>query len=199
MKNKKIFQSTISIPDNVIIKKEKKILFFSGPLGSTKMNLAKLDGTGMGAVFIKKNNTIFHKVEANNNLLKNSNENTLIFITHSKSFYGLFTNILKSKIYGVTRGFLIYLRILGIGYRAHIKNQIITFKLGYSHDIIFKIPDSIRVFLLEPTLICLYAIDKNQVTQVAAKMKQLRLPSAYKGKGIILSHEKLKFKQGKRK
>ena len=183
MKTNKIFKYNFFIPNNVIIKKKNDILIFTGPLGSTKINLKKIDPTGMGAICIQENRT----------------QNSLIFFTHCKAFYGLFTTLLKNKIYGITRGFLIYLRIVGIGYRAHIKTQSITFKLGFSHDITFKLPESIRAFLLEPTLICLYGIDKNQITQIAAKIKQLRLPSIYKGKGIRLAEEVLQIKQGKKR
>ena len=72
-------------------------------------------------------------------------------------------------------------------------------KLGYSHDIIYKIPSSIKLFLLDPTLICFFSVDKNQVTQIAAKIRNLRRPSAYKGKGIRLINEKILLKQGKKK
>lgn len=73
-------------------------------------------------------------------------------------------SLLRKKIEGVTKGFLVYLRISGIGYRAAIDGQTITFKLGYSHDIAYDLPSSMRAFLPEPTLIGLYGIDKNQVT-----------------------------------
>jgi len=179
MKKNKTFQYNTLIPNNVVIIKKNDNLIITGPLGSTKINLKKIDPTGMGAICIQHKN--------------------LLFFTHSKAFYGLFTSLLKNKIYGITRGFLVYLRIVGIGYRANIQTQSIIFKLGFSHDVTFKLPESIRAFLLEPTLICLYGIDKNQVTQIAAKIKQLRLPSIYKGKGIRLSDEILEIKQGKRK
>ncbi len=73
-------------------------------------------------------------------------------------------SLLRNKIEGVTKGFLVYLRISGIGYRAAIDGQTITFKLGYSHDVAYDLPSSMRAFLPEPTLIGLYGIDKNQVT-----------------------------------
>jgi large subunit ribosomal protein L6 len=72
-------------------------------------------------------------------------------------------------------------------------------KLGYSHDLIYTIPSSIKVFLLDSTLICLFGLDKNQTTQIAAKIRNLRRPSAYKGKGIRLVNEKVLVKQGKKK
>ena len=102
---------------------------------------------------------------------------------------------------GISRGFLIYLKIVGIGYRANLLENIQTLflKLGYSHDIIYKIPSSIRVFLLVPTLICLFGVDKNQITQIAAQIRKLRGPTVYKGKGIRILNEKVVLKAGKRK
>lgn len=70
---------------------------------------------------------------------------------------------IKNKLEGVTKGFLVYLRIAGIGYRAAQDGQTLTFKLGYSHDIAYELPDSMRAFLPEPTLVGLYGVDKNQV------------------------------------
>jgi large subunit ribosomal protein L6 len=66
----------------------------------------------------------------------------------------------------VTRGFLVYLRIQGIGYRAALEGQTLNFKLGFSHDIKYTVPSSMRAFLPEPTLVGLYGVDKNEVTQV---------------------------------
>jgi large subunit ribosomal protein L6 len=95
------------------------------------------------------------------------------------------------------------MRIVGVGYRAEIIkneiNQILCFKIGLSHDFQYNIPKSVRVFLIEPTLICLYGVDKNQVTQIAAKIRQIKPPSVYKGKGIRLINEVIVMKPGKRK
>ena len=69
----------------------------------------------------------------------------------------------------------------------------------FRSDIVYKIPSSIRVFLLDPTLLCLFGIDKNQITQIAAQIRNLRRPTVYKGKGIRLLNEKILLKAGKRK
>lgn len=83
-------------------------------------------------------------------------------------------SLLRNKIEGVTKGFLVYLRIQGIGYRATLKDQTLQFKLGYSHDITYELPPAMRAFLPEPTLIGLYGIDKNQV-RIAASLYVLPL------------------------
>ncbi len=192
MKTKKHYSSIINIPLSVDIKKIDNILYFQGPLGRTTLNLKKIDPKGLAAVIISPK------------------DNILKIITISKSFYGLLKSIIQNKLQGISRGFLIYLKIVGIGYRASLISttsgtstttctQTLFLKLGYSHDIVYKIPPSIRVFLLDPTLICLFGVDKNQITQIASQIRKLRRPTVYKGKGIRLLNEKILLKAGKRK
>lgn len=226
MKTKKQYKSLIKIPDNVIVEKKNNILYFQGPLGKTLLNLRLIDPKGLAGIFISTTHN-----------LKNNEKHNLQITTTSKAFYGLLKTIIQNKLHGVSRGFLMYLKIYGIGYRAKLiqkssssflindqktstdnslstnksqksfshylntKNSIQTLflKLGYSHDIVYNIPYSIRVFLVDPTLICLFGVDKNQVTQIAAQIRNLRSPSVYKGKGIRLLNEKIKLKVGKRK
>ena len=193
MKTKKQYYSIINIPENVDIKKIDNILYFQGPLGKTALHLKKIDPKGLAGILIE------------------TNENQLKMTTTSKAFYGLLKSIIQNKLQGISRGFLMYLKIVGIGYRANLSSKIIQvnlekqniqtlfLKLGYSHDIVYKIPLSIRVFLLDPTLVCLFGIDKNQITQIAAQIRNLRRPTVYKGKGIRLLNEKILLKAGKRK
>ena len=75
----------------------------------------------------------------------------------------------------------------------------LNFKLGYSHNLKYQIPQSVRAFLLEPTLILLFGIDKNQVSQVANIIRTFKVPERYKGKGIRFTTEKVVLSQGKRK
>lgn len=175
------YHHSFQIPEKVTIQKKGNLLKFTGPLGSTSLNLYKIDPNGLGGISL------------------NHEKNQLELLSPSKSFFGLFKKLLENKIKGITRGFLMYLKIIGIGYRASLENHNLLLKLGYSHDIIYKIPSSIKVFLVEPTTICLFGIDKNQVTQIATKIRNLRKPSVYKGKGIRLINEKIILKQGKKK
>jgi large subunit ribosomal protein L6 len=171
----------IKIPNNVTITKEKNILFFSGPLGSTSINLQKIDPLGSTAIHLDTENF------------------SLKILSSSKSYSGLIKKLILNKIQGIVHGFLIYLKIIGIGYRAQLEKNTLFLKLGYSHDIIYNIPSSIKIFLIDPTVICLFGVDKNQLTQIASKLRSLRKPSAYKGKGIRFIDEKIKIKAGKRK
>ena len=93
-------------------------------------------------------------------------------------------SLLKNKIEGVTKGVLVYLRIVGIGYRASLSEQTLTFKLGYSHDVTYELPGSMRAFLPEPTLVGLYGIDKNQV---------FHYPAAFAAVAQCLCHNALRY------
>lgn len=179
--NFKFYKHSFKIPDTVLIEKKSHLIKFSGPLGHTFINLKKIDPKGLGGISF------------------NSDKNQLEILSLSKPFFGLFKKLIQNKITGITSGFLLSLKILGIGYRATLQNDQLLLKLGYSHDIIYKFPNSIKVFLLDPTILCLFGIDKNQVTQIAAKIRNLRQPSVYKGKGIRLVNEKILLKQGKKK
>ena len=181
MKLQKQYYSEIKIPENVTINRRKNFLFFSGPLGYTILNLEKTDPNALSALNINKEMSL------------------LKLTTNSKSYHGLLKTLVENRIQGISRGFLTYMKIIGIGYRASLEKKNLFLKVGYSHDIVYKIPSSIKIFLLDPTLICLFGIEKNQLTQLAAKLRDLRKPSVYKGKGIRLLNENLFIKTGKNK
>ena len=183
MKYKKKIFSQISLPNGVRVEKKNHYLIFSGVLGFTKLDLTKIDPTGLGTIKIGKD------------------EKTLFIFSQSKPFFYSLKSLLKNKIRGVTVGFLISLRIVGVGYRAFLdQNQkFLNFKLGYSHNLKYQVPESIRAFLLEPTRICLFGVDKNQVSQVASIIRGFKPPERYKGKGIRFTTEKVYISQGKRK
>ena len=202
MKLNKNYEIKINIPENVQIEKKKNILLISGPLGFTELNLKKIDPDGIGAISLEQINNLSVLTSHYSATQLSKQNNKIIFCTNSKAFFGCVSSLIQNKIHGVTRGFLVYIRIIGVGYRAQLQGlekQNLNLKLGFSHDIKFELPKSIRAFLLEPTLICLYGIDKNQVTQTASKIKQIKCPSVYKGKGIRLLHDTIFLKVGKRR
>jgi large subunit ribosomal protein L6 len=181
MKKQSNYQLEIKIPFNVKVEKKEDIIIFSGPLGCSKINIKKLDYKGCIAIHI------------------NQEKKVITVLSSLESVYGSVINLIKNKIYGISQGYLLYLRLVGIGYRCFLKNNTLTFKVGFSHDIKYKIPDSIRIFLIEPTLLCLFGIDKNQVTQIAAQIRFIKPPSPYKGKGVRFLQETVRVKQGKQK
>jgi large subunit ribosomal protein L6 len=97
--------------------------------------------------------------------------------------------------------FICFLELVGVGYKASIdaENNVLHLKLGLSHDINIKIPPSIRVFCLKPTLICCTSTNLQNVSQFAAIIKSFKPPEVYKGKGIRYRNELIVQKQGKKK
>ncbi|KAK9908260.1 hypothetical protein WJX75_005020 [Coccomyxa subellipsoidea] len=176
-----LFEASVKVPATVEVRKVADQLVFAGPLGTSCLGLSSIDSLGDAAL----------------KLVPDQRE--IAVCTPNKAFFGTLRSLLRNKIEGVTKGVLVYLRIVGIGYRASIEGQTITFKLGYSHDIAYDLPESMRAFLPEPTLIGLYGIDKNQVTQAAANIIRLRPPSVYKGKGIRMADSTPRLKPGKKK
>jgi large subunit ribosomal protein L6 len=98
---------------------------------------------------------------------------------------------------GVTNGYEKRLEIVGVGYRAAIKDNDIEFALGFSHTVLFAAPEGIEFEVPAPTRVTVRGIDKQQVGQVAANIRKLRKPEPYKGKGIRYEGEKVRKKAGK--
>lgn len=167
----------IPIPStiNITLNKIQNILLIKSQLGTVNFNFSKFDPKG----------EVLISIEQDSITLKSYSK---IAITLKK--------LLENKFHGVQRGFLIYLQIIGVGYRVE-KDQnenLLYFKLGHSHDITYKLPQGIRVFLQSGTSLCLFGLDKNQLTQVASSIRKLRPPEPYKGKGIRLLNENIKLK-----
>jgi len=116
---------------------------------------------------------------------------------HSAAMHGLFRSLLNNLVIGVTQGFSKTLEIQGTGYRVAPKDKGIEFSLGYSHPIVFNPPEGIKLEIQENKFIVVSGADKYLVGQTAANIKKLRLPDAYKGKGIRYAGEKIKLKSGK--
>ena len=117
----------------------------------------------------------------------------------TKALHGLTRSMLSNMVQGVTEGFTRALEIVGVGYRAELSgSNVLRLNLGYSNPVDFKLPQGITAQVEERgTRIILNGIDKELVGQTAAKIKVLRLPDSYKGKGIRYLGENLKLKPGK--
>jgi large subunit ribosomal protein L6 len=112
-------------------------------------------------------------------------------------FQGLARSLVANAVTGVTTGFKKELDIVGIGYRAEVKGKQIQFALGYSHPVLFDIPQGIEVAIDKQTHLVISGIDNQLVGQVAANIRSLRKPDPYKQKGIRYTGEQLKKKVGK--
>lgn len=115
------------------------------------------------------------------------------------SLWGMSRNLVNNLVKGVHQGFVVDLEIEGVGYRASVQGKTLKLQLGFSHDIDFPIPEGVQIRCDKPTQISVSGIDKQQVGQVAAKIKAFRPPEPFKGKGIRLKGEFVPRKQGKKK
>jgi len=112
-------------------------------------------------------------------------------------FHGLARSLVANAVKGVTDGFRRDLDIVGVGYRAEVKGKQIHFALGYSHPVVFDIPNGIDVAIDKQTHVTVTGIDRQLVGQVAADIRSLRKPDPYKQKGVRYTGEVLKKKAGK--
>jgi large subunit ribosomal protein L6 len=117
---------------------------------------------------------------------------------NSRSLHGLTRTLINNMVVGVTEGYEKKLEIVGVGYRVLPKGPTqLEFQLGYSHPIIFDAPEGITFAVESPTKLGVVGIDKQLVGEVAAKIRKLRKPEPYKGKGVRYSGEHIRRKVGK--
>jgi large subunit ribosomal protein L6 len=114
-----------------------------------------------------------------------------------KKFHGLARSLVANAVAGVTDGFKKELDIVGVGYRAELKGKQVHFALGYSHPVVFDVPNGIDVTVDKQTHITVTGADRQLVGQVAANIRRLRQPDPYKQKGVRYTGEVLKKKVGK--
>jgi large subunit ribosomal protein L6 len=117
----------------------------------------------------------------------------------ARSMWGMSRSLVANLVEGVTTGFTKTLEITGVGYRAALKGKDLQLQLGYSHDVVYPIPEGIQVQCPRPTEIVISGIDAAKVGQVAAEIREFRKPEPYKGKGVRYSKEFIFRKEGKKK
>jgi len=115
----------------------------------------------------------------------------------ARQLWGLTRTLIKNMIEGVTEGFKKELELVGVGYRAEKTGEGISLSLGFSHPVEFKPPEGINLEVVDKTKIVVSGIDKQLVGQTAARIRSLRPPEPYKGKGIRYAGEVIKKKAGK--
>lgn len=118
-----------------------------------------------------------------------------------RAMHGLYRSLINNMVIGVTEGFKIQLDLVGVGYRAAVQGQQLDMSLGYSHNIIFEMPKEVKVSAEmlkgQPPRVTLESMDKQLVGQVAAKIRSMRKPEPYKGKGVRFVGEVVRRKAGK--
>lgn len=118
-------------------------------------------------------------------------------VSQNRSLHGLTRALIANMVKGVTDGFSRKLELVGVGYRAEIKEKVLQLALGFSHPIVFRAPDSIKVEAPTQTTIIVSGIDRQLVGLVSAKIRSLRPPEPYKGKGVKYEGEVIRRKAGK--
>jgi large subunit ribosomal protein L6 len=117
----------------------------------------------------------------------------------AQAMYGTARAQVANLVAGVTKGFEKKLEITGVGYRATLQGKNLQLALGYSHDVVFPIPEGIAITVPKPTEIVIVGNDSQRVGQVAAEIRSYRPPEPYKGKGVKYADEFIFRKEGKKK
>lgn len=117
----------------------------------------------------------------------------------ARSKWGMSRTMIQNIVDGVHQGYERKLEISGVGYRAAMQGKNIQLALGFSHDVVYEVPEGISASTPKPTEIVLTGIDKQQLGQVASEIRQYRKPEPYKGKGIKYAEETIVRKEGKKK
>jgi large subunit ribosomal protein L6 len=113
--------------------------------------------------------------------------------------WGTTRALVNNMVAGVSKGFNANLEINGVGYRAAVQGKNLVLQLGFSHDVVFPIPDDVKITCEKPTSIAIAGADRQRVGQIAAVIRAFRKPEPYKGKGIKYNFETVRRKEGKKK
>ena len=151
-------------------------------------------------IVVKKGN-LTKELDTKGNVFVRIEDNKIIFSPkgddrQNRAFWGTYRALTNNMIIGVTKGFEKKLEINGVGYRAAVSGKNLELQLGFSHPIIFPIPDGIEI-KVDKNIISVKGHDKQQVGQVAAKIRSFRPPEPYKGKGVKYVDEVIIRKAGK--
>ena len=177
----KIGKINISIPEKVKVAMNGNILNIDGPLGKKSLNI----DTEMFELNINSKKEISIKP-------KNINDET-------KRLWGMNRSLVNNAIIGTNKGYEKTLELVGVGYRASLKDKKLNLQLGFSHVINFDIPESINIIVEKQTILKISGSDKQLVGSVVSKIKSYRLPEPYKGKGIREVGQYILRKEGKKK
>ena len=177
----KIGKISISIPEKVKVALAGSIINIEGPLGKKSLNI-DLETFDLD---IKEGKEVSIKP-------KKIDQNT-------KRLWGMNRSLLNNAIIGASKGYEKTLELVGVGYRAALKGKQLNLQLGFSHDINFDIPESVKITVEKQTTLKILGFDKQEVGMIASKIKSLRPPEPYKGKGIKEKGQYILRKEGKKK
>jgi large subunit ribosomal protein L6 len=117
----------------------------------------------------------------------------------AQAMWGLSRTLVNNMVVGVTQGYERTLELVGVGYRAQMKGSMLSMQLGYSHDVDVKPPEGVSFAVPKQTETRIAGIDKQVVGEMAARIRRMRPPEPYKGKGVRYAGEKVRRKEGKKK
>lgn len=172
----RIGKMPISLPAGVEITVEKESVIVKGPKGA-------LQQFSMPSVSIA--------VKDGEIIVERSSDDQ-----QSRSKHGLMRSLIQNMVLGVSQGFEKKLEINGVGYRVQAQGQDLKFNLGFSHPVVYKVPEGVAVSV-EQNVLTVSGLSKQQVGQVAAEIRALKKPEPYKGKGIKYAEERIIRKSGK--
>lgn len=167
----------LNVPKDIDIKIGKNWIKFIGPLGQVikkKSNKIKL-------YFSKKDQKLY--------LLNDNDKNNHFYLS-----------MINNIIWGLFKGFITKLQIIGVGYKAAVEDNKLNLRLGYSHEVVYDIPEDVSITVLQQKTLTLVIFGNNnqRIKQVAAEIRSLKSPEPYKGKGIRFLNEIVRKKEGKK-
>ena len=177
----KIGKINISIPEKVKVVLNGNLLNIEGPLGKKTLNM------DLNIFDLKINDGKELSIKP-----KTINKET-------KRLWGMNRSLLNNAIIGANTGYNKVLELSGVGFRAALKGKTLNLQLGFSHDINFEIPETVKIVVEKQTIIKITGSDKQEVGMISSKIKSLKPPEPYKGKGIKEQGQYILRKEGKKK
>ncbi|HEX3918056.1 MAG TPA: 50S ribosomal protein L6 [Caulobacteraceae bacterium] len=175
----RIGKKTVSIPAGVTLTLDGQSVTVKGPKGQlswTVVDEIEVSKGDDGLSFTPRNDT-----------------------QRARGMWGLSRTLVANMVHGVTEGYTETLELVGVGYRAALKGTALSMQLGFSHDVDIPPPEGITFTVPRQTAIIVSGIDKQLVGEIAARIRKIRPPEPYKGKGVRYAGEKVRRKEGKKK
>jgi large subunit ribosomal protein L6 len=173
----RIGKQPIAVPPKVKVELKGRTVFVEGPKGKLQLELPPRTSA---------------KVDAGKVLVAREGEDA-----QAKALHGLGRALINNMVKGVTDGFVKKLEIHGVGFKAAVQGSTVTMNLGYSHPIVYPVPDQVKVTVEDNTKITIEGPDRQAVGQVASELRSFYPPEPYKGKGVRYVGERIIRKEGK--
>jgi len=177
----KIGKINISIPEKVNVVLNGSVLNMDGPLGKKALNI----DVNLFDLKINDGKEISIRPKKNDQ--------------DTKRLWGMNRSLVNNAIIGISKGYEKTLELIGVGFRASLKGNQLNMQLGFSHDVNFDIPEGVKIKVEKQTILKISGYDKQQVGEVSSKIRSIRPPEPYKGKGIKEQGQYILRKEGKKK